>query len=327
MSPMKRILSAIIFLTTSVAHAGNVTSQERWDQLEHNLSACSPATPIQPLMQRLRALRDSEAMRSPQNTLTLHPVKAGVWRLIAFERGSGRWAEWGMRAYFLDLRQCTGIAMETHGVFSDASYAAKVHTFGKPSASLRGHMMAWLKLEVGKPGNPKHALGHFVTRQNHTAQLTHEGTTYDVRTSKSARAWHPGPPTAQLKTLWPTAAKAQKIVVGVEKLKRWKRLGRHDLYRYDGGMRFRRGREALALYDRKTRRHAWVLATPLTDTEGKVSVLGVHGPILWVSVGTRLLAIQTECAATFEVRPTKGSDAQETYEALRSSAPLSCPSK
>jgi len=83
---------------------------------------------------------------------------------------------------------------------------------------------------------------------------------YEIRKFVDSAEWIKGKPPAQPATYW---KENETAVISIPEPKRWQKAGRYILYRHDGGKRLRRGRAAVAVYDRKKKRHAWALVTPL----------------------------------------------------------------
>lgn len=315
---MKRLLP--LFLLVGTAHAApNTQPLPEWRPLHAAMRACE-AQDVQTLARELQKTWGAH----PAKDRALTKLPSGLWEVTLFESGMGRWAQWGDQTYLIDPKTCAALGATSHGVFSDATYHVRFHEAGAVSPALRRRLRKHLGLHEGGK-NAQTNLGAYAIarRWGPSRALVHEGVERRVRTSNPS-PWTSGRPRAQRKTVWPVPGTQDgKVVVGTKKPERWKRLGRYDLYRYDGGMRFRRGHEALAVYDRTKKRHAWVLLTPLDqDSQGRVTLLGHRDSLVWLTVGPRLLAIDAACATLHEV---EGGEMRGGYERLKTLAlPVRC---
>ncbi len=248
----------------------------------------------------------------------------GRWLLTTSHGGSGRWAMFTVTHVLLD-RRCRLAALTLSSMASARRSRVEAFHRGDGGDALVAPLLAELDLQIGDARDPAHAFGRFVRRRRPPGPVTRAG-----RRVAEGVEWLPGEPAAQVDTLWPdppgahpgaesgepppvgrtpwpAGARHATLVSGSPAPKPWTRRGRFALWRADEGRRFRRGREALAVYDRERDRHGWVLSTPLDDdSEGRMRYLGFSAGRFYVGVGSgsggaRVFAVDPARGVAFEL--------------------------
>ena len=343
MRPRLIVIATLVTLCTTPAGAD--------DELPPGALAALDACPKRPVTAMLRkAIADSAEGFGEYVEATR---VRGRWRFRYDSGGMGRWAYFTTTHVLLDKR-CRVVSFEVTSQASERVGTVQAYHAGRGSAALARAMLAHLKLHIGDARDPRHSFGRFILRRRAitdpwtaTAQRRTEGVEWlrgkpkaqrdtlwpdaadrpdaseardgpdDEDEAEDGEAAAPEPPD---RTWWPKGARSATAVYGPPAPKPWQRHGRYALWRADEGPRFRRGREALALYDHEKKRHAWVLATPLgAMRQGRLTYLGYGGGRFYVSVGeegwadheVELIAIDPAEGAAFELGVVVAADARQ----------------